>query len=473
MLTTLRRRFILSHMLPLLVVLPLMGIALIYVLETRVLLDSLSRELRGQIGLITDIVSQSPDVWSDPTQAQAFVSDISQHLEARVMLLDAEGQLLASSDPADAPRFGQQLDLANWNLVLAGETIVRTYYSQGLHAEIVDALAPVTSSAQKVVGVVRLSHQLVTVFERFLRLRYLIAGVLFGGLLLGAAAGWVLALNLEHPLSEATEAVSRLASGEMLAPLPERGPEEIHQLLHSVNTLVERLQFAEQARRQLLANLVHELGRPLGALRSAAYALLGGADEDAALRQELLLGMNQEIGHLRRLLDDLAGLHDQAFGALELHLEATDLGDWLIHLLPPWREAALAKGLQWQVKIQPGLPTLSVDPDRLAQALGNLLSNAVKYTPRRGSVSVTAGTNDQDLWIRVSDTGPGIRTEDQERIFAPFYRSQPGRRFQQGMGLGLGIARDLVAAHGGRLELESTPGLGSHFTIYLPFQSGE
>jgi two-component system sensor histidine kinase BaeS len=473
MLRTLRRRFILSHVLPLLVVLPLMGIALIYVLETRVLLDSLSRELLGQVTLMTDIVSSSPDVWSSPAQAQAFVSHMAQHLEARVMLLDPEGRIIASSDPADTPRIGQEANLANWSSVLAGQTVVLTDYSQSLHAEIVDALAPVIGSDRKVIGVVRLSHQLITVFERFLRLRYLIVGVLFGGLLLGAAAGWVLALNLEHPLSQATEAVSRLTSGETLAPLPERGPEEIHQLLHSVNTLVERLQFAEEARRQLLANLVHELGRPLGALRSAAYALLGGADADAALRQELLLGMNQEIGHLRRLLDDLAGLYDQAFGALELHVGPTDLGDWLIHLLPPWREAALAKGLQWQVKIQPSLPTLSVDPDRLAQALGNLLSNAIKYTPRRGSVSVTAGTNDQELWIRVSDTGPGIRAEDQERIFAPFYRSQPGRRFQQGMGLGLGIARDLVAAHGGRLELESTPGLGSHFTMYLPLQPEE
>ncbi|HZE21433.1 MAG TPA: HAMP domain-containing sensor histidine kinase, partial [Desulfobaccales bacterium] len=326
---------------------------------------------------------------------------------------------------------------------------------------------------QKVLGVVRLSHELITVFQRFLRLRYLIAGVLLGGLLLGAVTGWVLALNLERPLSEATEAVSRLATGQVLAPVPERGPEEIHQLMHTVNTLVERLQSAEEARRQLLANLVHEIGRPLGALRSAIYALLSGAEGDEALRQELLVGMNQEIGHLRRLLDDLAGLHEQAFGALELHVEPTAISQWLSRMLPPWREAALARGIQWKADIEPDLPSLAVDSDRLAQALGNLLSNAIKYTPRRGLVSVSAGADEEKLWIAVKDTGPGIAQDDQERIFTPFFRSQPGRRFQQGMGLGLGIARDLVAAHGGWLELESTTGLGSTFIINLPLSSTE
>jgi two-component system sensor histidine kinase BaeS len=473
MLSTLRRRFILSHVLPLLVVLPLMGIALIYVLETGVLLDSLSRELRGQVLLVTDIADQSPGIWTDPAEAQSFVRHLSEHLDARVQLLSPQEVLIASSDSADAARVGKQLDLADWSSVLGGETVVHSIYSQGVRAEVVDALAAVMGPNNQVLGVVRLSHQLVTVFERFLRLRYLIAGVLLGGLLLGAATGWVLALNLEHPLSQATEAVSRLATGQILTPVQERGPEEIRQLLHTVNTLVERLRSAEEARRQLLANLVHEIGRPLGALRSAIYALLSGAESDASLRQELLVGMNQEIGHLRRLLDDLAGLHEQAFGALELNLEPTDLGQWLSHLLLTWRESALAKGIRWETDIQPDLPTLPVDPDRLAQALGNLLSNAIKYTPRRGTVSVSAGVDGQRVWITVGDTGPGISQEDRERIFAPFYRSQPGHRFQQGMGLGLGIARDLVAAHGGWVDLDSTPGLGSKFTISLPLTSEE
>jgi two-component system sensor histidine kinase BaeS len=473
MLGTLRRRFILSHILPLLVTLPLMGIALIYVLETRVLLDGLTQELRGQVLLVSDIARTNPAIWSDAQAASAFADELALHLTARVMLLSPDERLLASSDPADARRVGQHIDVADWSQILQGATVVRSSYSQGMHTDVVDAYSAVPGSNGQVVGVVRLSHQLVTVFERFLRLRYLIAGVLLGGLILGAATGWVLALNMERPLSDATDAVGRLASGEPLTVLPERGPEEIHRLLHSVNTVVDRLRSAEEARRQLLANLVHELGRPLGALGSAIHALVRGAAEDEELRQELLVGMNEEIGHLQRLLDDLAGLHDQAFGTLELNRRTTEMDKWLTHTLPTWRESALAKGLRWRASIPPSLPALCVDSDRLGQALGNLLNNAIKYTPVHGTVSVDAGVKGDKFWVRVSDTGPGITQEEQERIFSPFYRSQADRRFPQGMGLGLSIARDLVAAHGGWLELDSTLGVGSRFTISLPLSLAE
>jgi signal transduction histidine kinase len=356
---------------------------------------------------------------------------------------------------------------------MAGETNVRTIYSRQMQQEIVDVLVPIMDQEMQVAGVVRLSHRLTTVYEQFLRQRYVVGGILLAGLLLGSVVGWVLALNLERPLRDVTRAARQLASGMQLAPLPERGPREIQNLLHSMNVLVQRLLSLEQARRQLLSNLVHELGRPLGAFRSATQALLGRSGEDPALRKELLAGMDAEVDHLGRLLDDLAGLHDQVLGTLELNRQPTALGEWLAHMLPPWRESALARGLKWQVTIPPNLPTMEVDPDRLAQVVGNLLSNAIKYTPSKGSVSLDAGVEGLEAWIRISDTGPGISPEEQARIFAPFYRSQPRRRFPQGMGLGLSIAYTLVAAHGGRLELDSAPGLGSCFTVWLPFGSQE
>jgi two-component system sensor histidine kinase BaeS len=470
---TLRSRFVLSHVLPLAIIIPVMGIALIFVLETRVLLDVLSRELEAQARLAAKIAATRPEIWQDPEQAQAFVAEVRQDLDTRVMLLDAQGNLLASSEPADAERLGQTMQPDGWTTALRGETSVRTAYSRQIQDEIVDVLVPIMDQEVQIVGVVRLSHRLVNVYEQFLHQRYLIGGILLAGLLLGSIVGWVLALNLERPLRDVTRAAQRLASGEHLAPLPERGPKEIQDLLHSMNALVQRLLSLEQARRQLLSNLVHELGRPLGAFRSATQALLGRSGEDPALRRELLEGMDEEVERLSRLLDDLAGLHDQVLGTLELNREPTALGEWLAHMLPPWRESAQAKGLKWHATVSPNLPTVDVDPDRLAQVVGNLLSNAIKYTPPRGTVSLDAGVEEEEAWIRISDTGPGIPPEEQERIFAPFYRSQPGRRFPQGMGLGLNIAYALVAAHGGRLDLDSTPGLGSRFTVWLPLHSQE
>lgn len=472
MLRSLRSRFILSHVLPLLVIIPLLGLGLIYVLERQVLLENLSSELEGQALLAAELAASWEDAWVDSDRAADLVAFLAPRVDARVMLLDSNGWLLASSDPADVAQVGQPLQLAGLGEALAGQPSVYTSYSQRLHHEIVDVLAPVVNAEDQVVGVVRLSHLLTTVYERFVRLRYLISAVLIAGLLLGAMVGLILALDLERPLRQLTQAVDELARGERSILVAERGPTEIQGLARSVSTLVQQLRSLEQARRRLLANLVHELGRPLGSLRSAIQALLGGADRDETLRRELLSGMEDETGRLRRLLDDLAGLHDQVLGTLELDRRSLNVGQWLTTLIGPWREDAQAKGLRWKSEIAPDLPPLKADADRLGQALGNLLSNAIEYTPSGGQVSVEAGATDSEIWIRVSDTGPGIPPEEQEQVFTPFYRSQAGRRFPQGMGLGLSIAREVVLAHGGHLELASTPGLGSQFTAYLPATSG-
>jgi len=471
MLRTLRRRFVLSHLLPVLVIVPLIGITLAYLLETQVLLPSLSNELQGDAMLVAEIFQNEPEVLQNQERAQAVLARLAPSVKVRAMLLDSRGRLVASSNPDDANRLGQRLEHPDLETVLAGEISARTNYSQHLQTEIADAIVPVKNPDDQVIGVVRLSYPLTRVHEQFLRLRYLIAGVLVGGLGIGAALGLLLALNLERPLRQLKLATSQLGTGEHFDPLFLEGPEEVRSVLKAFNNLVTRLHTLEQARRQLLANLVHELGRPLGALRAAAEALLGGADEDTSLRQELLVGMDAELDRLEHLLRDLSSLHDEVLGTLELDRRPVPMNAWLPNTIAVWREAATAKHLQWQASIPPDLPTLEIDSDRLGQALGNLISNAIKYTPKGGSVSVSAGVEDNALWVRVSDTGRGIDANEQERVFEPFYRSRSGRRFPQGLGLGLSIAHDLVVAHGGRLELHSVRGKGSHFTLWLPIDS--
>lgn len=470
---TLRTRLILSHILPLLVIVPLVGIALIYVLETQILLANLSSELERQANLTAEIARDHFSIWQDSNEARLFVSRFSAYYASQVMLLDPQGRLLASSMPNRGEQPGQSVKVANLSTALAGKNSVQINYSQRLQAEIAEVLVPVIGPNQQVVGIVRLTHQLADVHDRFVHLRYIIVTMLVVELILGAVVGLVLALDLERALRRVTDAINGIASGRQWGTLPEQGPEEIRLLLRSFNTLTERLRMLEEARRRLLANLVHEVSRPIGALQSAIQALLNGADQEAAFRRELLEGMEAEVQRLHPLLRNLAELHDRVLGTLELNCRPVALGDWLTRTIAPWREAARAKGLQWQVTIPDSLPTLEIDPDRLAQALGNLLSNAIKYTQARGTVSLAAGLEDSQVWIRVSDTGLGITVEEQARIFEPFHRSHPGRRFPQGMGLGLTIARDLVTAHGGQLEVESEPGRGSSFTIRLPQQPGK
>jgi signal transduction histidine kinase len=387
--------------------------------------------MRQRAELTADMAADQPGIWQDTSQAQIFVTRFSAYHHSDVWLLDEDGKLLASNDPDDVAQLGQPLDSPNLPAALAGEDSVRRNYSLNLRTEIVEVMVPVPGPDQEVVGVVGLSQELAHVHDRFLRLRYLIVGVLVVELLLGVILGLALALRLERPIRRVTQAIHGVASGQEWTTLPESGP------------------------------------RPIGALHSAIQALLSGADEDPALRRELLEGMDAQAQRLHPLLDNLAELHGQVLGTLELNRQPTPLGDWLRRTISPWREAAHAKGLHWQISIPDSLPALDIDADRMAQVLGNLLSNAIKYTPE-GTVSVEAKAEDDGVSIVVSDTGIGIAPADQAHVFEPFYRSHRSERFPQGMGLGLTIAHDLVVAHGGRLEVDSQPDRGSRFTIWLP-----
>jgi two-component system sensor histidine kinase BaeS len=465
---TLRGRLILSHLLPLLVVIPLAGVALTYLLETQVLLAGLSTELERQAILIATVASDYPQIWFDQDQAQVFTARIGEQLTAQVALLDAGGMLLASTDPAEQSRLGQLLEVPGFREVLLSGAVIRVDYGERPGTGAAEVLVPVTID-RRIVGVIRLTDPLSSLYERFPRTRTFIVWVLASGLAVGVGIGWFFALSLERPLKQATRAISQMASGDVLVALPEQGPEEVRLLLRAFNTLQEQLQSLEKARRRLLANLVHELGRPLGALLSATQALAGGADEDPALRQELLKGIEAEVRRMQRLLDDLTHLYDQTLGPLELDRKPTVLHPWLVQVLGPWREMAQSKEIHWRADLPTDLPALVIDPDRLAQAVGNVLSNAIKYTLPGGEVETSAGIENNQVWIRVRDTGPGIPPEEQGLVFTPFYRGAAGRRFPQGMGLGLSIARDLIVAHSGHIEVESASGEGSTFTIWLPY----
>ena len=366
---SLRTRLILSHVLPLLVVIPLVGITLAYLFETQVLLAGLSDELEREATLVAIVASDYPQIWFDPELAQAFTSRIGERLAGQVMLLDADSTLLASTDPADQSRLGQQIDAPGLQEALLTGRAVRVDYGEGPGTGAAEALVPVFVNGQPT-GVIRLTDPLSSVYERFPRTRTFIVWALAVGLVVGIGMGWLLALGLERPLRRATGAISRMADGQPLSPLTEQGPREIRLLLRAFNMLAERLQSMEKARQRLLANLVHELGRPLGALLSAAQALGSGADQDASLRQDLIRGMQAEVERMQRLLDDLTHLYDQTLGSLELDRQPIALYPWLSQVAAPWRETAQEKGVQWQTGFTPNLPTVEIDPDRLAQALG-------------------------------------------------------------------------------------------------------
>jgi signal transduction histidine kinase len=444
---SLRSRLILSHILPLLIVIPLAAIALIFTIETQVVLTELSDRLTERANLIIQTVKDHPEIWSDSQAAALFVSDIGSNLEGQLLLIRPDGSLIAAYSPNPPDLVQDSPSLEGLETALEGKQSIVLHYN--LLNPSAEVLLPVIDARQQLIGIVAVTQTLDSIFSQIGSVRTLIGITLIVQLILGVIIGVYLARRLDRPISNAATGVIDISIGKDIQPVPIEGPREIRELSSAVNVLADRLRSLEKTRRRSLANIVHELGRPLGAIQSAVHVLINGVD-DPLVEQEL---------------------HGQVTGTLTLNLVQVDLSDWLTTNLLPWRAMALEKGLQWSSEIPESLPVVHIDPERMAQVLGNLLSNAVKYTPERGNVVITAGSGAAETWFQIRDTGPGIDLVEQEQVFEPFFRSQKTSRFPQGLGLGLTIARDIVEAHGGQIELSSEPDGGSQFTVHLPLGS--
>lgn len=466
MFQSLRWRLILNALIPMLIILPVTGILITYLLETQIFLANLTNEITRQAVLVADTASTYTEIWQDPVRAQAFVERVSPNLTAKLMLLDPTGRLIVSSDPADSFLVGQVLNVPDANLLMTQDMPAEVTIND---KKITDISVPVFNVNAQLIGFVRLTNPLANIYQRSQELRQVMLIVMVSGLLVGILLSWILGREVEKPLRQTTQAAYRLANGDHPTPLPESGPRETRLLQNAFNTLVDRLQTLESSRKRLLANLVHELGRPLGALRSASQALLGGAVNDPQLSHELLQGMDDELVRLQNLLDEVAHLHEQVLGNLDLRLQDVQLTQWFLAILPTWQRLASDKKLNWENYLADDLPeTVHIDPDRMTQVLSNLISNAIRYTPANGKISISLSRTDEELLIRVSDSGPGIHPEEAQQVFEPFKRGKAAQRLPEGMGLGLSIARDLVQAHGGKLVLEENHQPGTQLTIHLP-----
>ena len=469
MFRSLRQRLIWSQILPLLLALPLMGALLIYSLEGQVLIPQLAKNLVSNARLLVEISSAEFELWGDPVLFESLISRVQFDPDIQVMFLDGRGALLYSSDPDDLKLKGRLLVTPGVAQALSGKEAALTNYSiLNLSNLLVDVYEPVTNASRQVIGIVRLSYSLGSLYDIFNQLRWQILLALGLGLALSLGLGTWLAISISRPVREVTEAINALATGQRREPVKEYGPLELRSQAQAVNLLVEQLHSLETARRQLLANIVHELGRPLGALRSAIHALGKGAAHDPVLLADLTRGMDDETLRLQYLLDELANLYDKVTGRLELDRQPVETDTWLRSVLVPWRAAAEEKHLAWQEEFPSTLPAMTIDAQRMAQVLGNLASNAIKYTPPGGRLQFSATADERNFWLKVSDTGAGVQPDELEKIFLPFYRGETGRRIKQGLGLGLTIARELVIAHGGDLSVESAPGQGSQFTLRVP-----
>ncbi len=231
---------------------------------------------------------------------------------------------------------------------------------------------------------------------------------------------------------------------------------------------------ADQLKTRLLANVSHELRTPLNVVLGYSSAVLGNpAIYDTALPPALLHDLQQIYSsgeHLIRLINDLLDLSRAEINELDLFPELIEPRAFLSSVFGTMARGAAGGAVEWRAALPDRLPLIQADPVRLRQVLLNLLSNASKFTAS-GAVVLGADVLPPHLHLWVQDTGAGIPIDLQERIFEPFVTSEQSKRRQEGVGLGLSITRRLVALHGGSMSLESQPGRGSTFHVYLPLPS--
>jgi signal transduction histidine kinase len=221
----------------------------------------------------------------------------------------------------------------------------------------------------------------------------------------------------------------------------------------------------------LIAEMVHELRTPLASLNTAAH-LLAREDIPPEQRQRVINVIRSETTRLSDLASSFLDLARLESGRVQFQAEVLDIHKLLGECVGLMRSKAVENGLTLNSSLPDKLPPLKADRDKIKQVVLNLLSNAIKYNCPNGRITLEAHANDEALVIQVSDTGPGIKEEDQKHLFEKFYRVQSSEDMAPGSGLGLAISKRIIEGHGGRITLESTVGSGSTFKIHLPLNSG-
>jgi two-component system OmpR family sensor kinase/two-component system sensor histidine kinase BaeS len=263
-------------------------------------------------------------------------------------------------------------------------------------------------------------------------------------------------------VGDVMEAADRVASGDYTVRLSERGPGEMRRLARSFNAMTGRLRASEEQRRNLLADLAHELRTPLSVIQGNLEGMLDGLyASDRSHIQPVL----EETKVMARLLDDLQTLSRAEAGALRLYRETIQPDELVADAVAAFGPRASAEGVRLARRVTPGLPSVDVDPVRIAEVFANLLLNALQHTPPSGTVVVSASrSQDGRVSFEVADTGPGIPPETLPHVFDRFVKAA----HSGGAGLGLAIAKSLVEAHGGEIVAESPPGGGTTMRFVLP-----
>jgi signal transduction histidine kinase len=271
-----------------------------------------------------------------------------------------------------------------------------------------------------------------------------------------------------RPLEELFNAINAVEEGNLSVRVPVKDSDMFSDLIKRFNKMVGELERAEQQRRNLTADIAHELRTPLHIIQGNLEGLLDGVYQPTP---EHINNTLEETQLLARLVNDLQTLSLAETGQLPLHPTRFLLTDLIQDLASSFSTQAASQGVDLNINLTNPQQALTADYDRLNQVMSNLISNALQHTPKGGAITIETGpaaSPGRSLRIQIKDTGAGIAPQDLPFIFDRFWRADKSRRERTHSGLGLAITKQLVHAHNGAISVQSVPGKGSTFTIELP-----
>ncbi|MEO8395174.1 MAG: ATP-binding protein [Chloroflexota bacterium] len=292
--------------------------------------------------------------------------------------------------------------------------------------------------------------------------------LLIGGIGAGAAAlliGLLLSRQFLRPLGELTKAIRSMKGGELSQQVQVRTHDELGELAQTFNQMSEEIHRANQLRKQMTADIAHDLRTPLSVITGYLEGLRDGTLKPTPARFDV---MYDETQLLKRLIDDLRTLSLADAGELKLFFQSVQPRELLEGIKQSFEPMAAEKQVKLQVQADENLPVLQIDRERMAQVLANLVSNALRYTPADGVITLLARRQTDRVELIVKDTGTGMEADKVPYIFERFYRVEQSRHQSEGeSGLGLAIAKSIVEAHHGAIKAESRVGTGTSIIISL------
>jgi len=370
----------------------------------------------------------------------------------RIQVTDLAGIVVADSQSftGNGRRFGRQMAgaIQQWPLLVNDTQVGELLVEGGM-----------------MVGASTRNNNLVAGVTRAVLIAGLVAGVV------GFLLALLLVRQITRPLGSLTHAAGQIAGGDLSVRVPVQSNDELGELATTFNQMAGSLETQEKLRRNLMADVAHELRTPLAGIQGTVEALQDGI---FPLTGENLQAVHDQVTLLNRLVEDLRTLANAEAGQLPLDRLPLDLAELCQRQIAAFQPQAVSKGINLTLHRADESIILCADDQRLGQVLNNLLHNALRHTPTGGAIQLHLGSLNGVARVAVIDNGEGVATAALPHLFDRFYRADRSRdRNTGGSGLGLAIARQLVQAHGGRIWAESPPAgqlRGSAFIVELPRQ---